>query len=89
MRLIDHPQFKEDYERYSKAISNISDIDQKNKLTILLNQFVNEVKTIDRGHEDLIMQGRLPESLLESKRKLVSLRKSLDTSLSLPRKSTS
>lgn len=87
MKLLDHPQFKEDYERYSQAISKISDNEEKIRLTNLLNQFVGVAKDIDRSHEDLASLKKLPESLSESKRKLVSLRKSLDTSLSLPRKS--
>ena len=87
MKLRDNPIFKEDYNRYQKQILEISDEHLKTELTDLLLMLSREVSAIDMHHETLLVNGRMPSSLSDSRSSLASIKKKLDAKLAASKKS--
>jgi hypothetical protein len=87
MKLRDNPIFKEDYNRYQKQILEISDEQLKTELTDLLLMLSREVSAIDMHHETLLVNGRMPSSLSDSRSSLASIKKKLDAKLAASKKS--
>jgi hypothetical protein len=81
MKLRDNPVFKEDYKRYQQQILEITDERLKVELTDLLLMLSREVSAIDMHHETLLINGRMPNSLSDSRSSLASIKKKLDAKL--------
>lgn len=82
MKLRDHPKFKEDYQRYQQQILEIKDDKVRMELTDLLISFSKEVSAIDMYHDALLLNGRMPSGVAESRNNLASIKKKLDARLS-------
>ena len=88
MKLRDNPKFKEDLNRYQQEISEIADDRVKAELKELLLMFTREAAAIDMHHDTLLINGRMPSAVSESRDNLASIKKKLDAKLSsLPKKS--
>lgn len=83
MKLRDHPKFKEDYAKYQQQILAVEDDNLRIELTDLLLSFSKEVTSIDMHHDTLLMNGRMPSGINESRNNLASIKKKLDAKLSL------
>lgn len=81
MKLRDNPKFKEDYERYQKEILSIENDTIRLELTDLLLSFSREVSAIDMHHDTLLLNGRMPSAISESRSNLASIKKKLDSRL--------
>jgi hypothetical protein len=86
MKLRDNPVFKEDYKRYQQQILEIADERLKVELTDLLLMLSREVSAIDMHHETLLINGRMPVSLTDSRSSLASIKKKLDAKLTTANK---
>ncbi len=82
MRLIDNPKFKEDYTNYQKKISLIENETLRTDCTNLLIEFGRAVAAIDAHHESLMIHGKMPVDISDSRANLASIKKKLDSKLS-------
>lgn len=82
MKLRDNPKFKEDYNRYQKQILEIEDENLRIELTDLLLMLSREVSAIDMHHDTLLINGRMPSGISDSRESLTSIKKKLDARLS-------
>jgi len=82
INLFNSPRFKEDYKNISLKIENITNEKFQSELKKLLVQLVNEVKNVDKMHERLIYDKKLPETNGDSKSRLLEIRKKIDKRLS-------
>lgn len=82
MKLRDNPKFKEDYNNYQQQILAVEDHHLRTELTDLLLLFSKEVSAIDMHHETLLINGRMPGGISESRSNLASIKKKLDAKLS-------
>lgn len=80
--LFDSPQFKADYKNYQEQIRQIADEGAQRELTMLLTQFVEQVKLIDRYHSELALSPRIPSGISETRSNLAACKKKLDAKLS-------
>jgi hypothetical protein len=87
MKLRDTPVFQEDYKRYQQQILEITDERLRVELTDLLLMLSREISAIDMHHETLLINGRMPASLADSRRSLASIKKKLDAKLAASKKS--
>lgn len=86
MKLRNNPKFKEDYENYQKQILTIEDSNLRKELTSLLSSFFDEVNAIDMHHDTLLINGKMPSGISESRNNLASIKKKLDAKLSMIKK---
>jgi hypothetical protein len=82
MSLKNNPVFKKDYAQYQTEIKQVTDQKLQKELTALLIELVNEVVTIDMNHDAMILTRKLPDATKDSRTKLASIKKKLDTKLS-------
>ena len=75
-------RFKEDYNNLSNRIDKITNEKLQSELRKLLVQLVNEVRNIDKNHERLLYDKKLPDSTVDSKSKLLEIRRKIDKRLS-------
>jgi hypothetical protein len=78
MQLIKNPRFIEEYNYFNNKINQINDSKIKSECVQLLNQLINEVKAIDRQHEDLVLATKLPSAIDDHKNNLISLRRKIN-----------
>ena len=74
-------RFKNDISRYSDAIDQISNDQEKLAAKKLLNDLINEVKNMDNMYIDMIYAKQLPTMGNEMREKIGSIRKQLDNKL--------
>ena len=82
IKLRDNPIFKKDHFQYQQDIKKVTDEKLQRELTLLLVELVNEVTVIDLHHDALLVTGKLPQATGDSRSKLASIKKKLDTKLS-------
>ena len=82
LNLSNSPRFKEDYNNLSNRIDKITNEKLQSELRKLLVQLVNEVRNIDKNHERLLYDKKLPDSTVDSKSKLLEIRRKIDKRLS-------
>lgn len=82
MKLKTHPKFLEDYNNYQKKILSVENEEVRSELSNLLNQFAQEVSAIDMHHDTLLINGRMPSGISESRSNLALIKKKLDARLS-------
>jgi hypothetical protein len=71
-------RFKNDLARYSNAIDEISNEQEKIAATKLLNDLIYEVKNMDNMYVDMVYANQLPTMGNEMRDKIVSIRKQLE-----------
>ena len=79
--LLKSEHFKKEYEEYYSKISKIRDPKIKGELETLLTRLVNEVKTIDNTHQELILNPKLPPALIDHRMNLQEIRQQLVSKL--------
>jgi uncharacterized protein YdhG (YjbR/CyaY superfamily) len=82
MQLIKNPRFVSEYKTWTTALDKIADPKRKNELQQLLNQLLQEVKAIDRQHEDLILSPKLPTATDDHRNNLREIRKKIHQKIS-------
>lgn len=82
MKLRDNPKFKEDLNRYQQEILEVADERLKTELKDLLLMFTREAAAIDMHHDTLLLNGRMPTAVADSRSNLASIKKKLDAKLS-------
>lgn len=75
------PAFKNDYERYQREIALVTDETAKSELIKLLSELIREVTALDMHHDAVMLSGKLPEGVQDSRTKVASVRKKLDAKL--------
>jgi hypothetical protein len=76
--LTSNERFKKEYTSFSEKISSISDDRLKNELKQLLQQLVNEAKSIDRQHEELFRGSKLAiDSVSDHRQSITRIRQQL------------
>lgn len=74
-------RFKNDVARYTAAIDNLSNEQQKLTAKKLLNDLIYEVKNMDNMYIDMVYAKQLPTMGNEMRDKITELRKKLDKAL--------
>lgn len=82
MRLFNSERFQKEYKDFKSKISQIDNERVKKELSALLDRLVEQVKAIDRKHEDLTQQTRLPNTIDDVRNELFETRKKITTKLS-------
>lgn len=88
MRLQETPRFKEDYKRYQKEISSITDEVLKAELTKIFVEFTRLVSDIDNHHSQLLMSNKLPADISDTRSKLSACIKKIESKLKNWKKKT-
>jgi hypothetical protein len=81
MKLQDNPQFQEDYKKYQKEISLITDDRMKKDLTDLLIEFSRQVAAIDQQHTQLFFSNKLPTDISETRLRLSECKRKIETGI--------
>lgn len=74
-------RFINEYKWFSERISKVENESLKTELNVLLNQLVNEVKTIDAQHEEIVMIKKMPDGINDTKNVLMTIRKKIANKL--------
>lgn len=77
MQIAKSKKFLDEYQSFKTQIDRIENKPVKDELTRLLNDLVNEVKSLDKKHDQLMFETKLPESVSDHRNKLVELRKKI------------
>lgn len=81
MSIKDSPIFKEDYAKLQKEIQEIVDEDTKKELTLMLLELSREVSSVDMHHDAILITGKMPDGIQDSRNKIASIRKKIDAKL--------
>jgi molecular chaperone GrpE (heat shock protein) len=81
MHLSKNENFIKEYNNFKNRIERVKDEKQKKPLDDLLNEIVGIVKEIDKRTELLAMRSKMPNGGDEPRKKLLDLRKKLDSRL--------
>jgi hypothetical protein len=81
IKLQNNPRFVEEYSNYQKRIADVTDKKIQEDLTGLLLQLRDQVRFIDRTHEQVFVTGRIPGELSDLRNDLLKHRKTLDQKL--------
>ena len=74
-------RFKQDYNRYSTAISELPEGDFKSQMNNTLTKLINEIKKLDSLHAEMVYTRQLPSMGSDMKSNITSLRRDLETGL--------
>lgn len=74
-------RFLTEYKWFSDRIAKVQNENLKSELTGLLSQLVNEVKTIDAQHEEIVLIKKMPDGVNDTKNTLMSIRKKIASKL--------
>lgn len=77
-RLQDSEEFKNDYKKYQKAISEIKNTQLQNDCVELLKELRSAVHWVDSIHDQMYITHRLPTDVSEARNKIAHARKQLD-----------
>jgi uncharacterized phage infection (PIP) family protein YhgE len=81
MQLSNSQRFLTEYQDFKDKISKIPNLNKRQELTDLLNQLVNEVRSLDNKHAELNQMSRMPSSVTDIRESLSSIRKTLHSRL--------
>lgn len=70
-------KFQNEYNGYIKRINLVETIRVKAELQGLLEKLIVEVRNIDRQHQQLVDRNTLPDSVSDSKNKVIEIRKKI------------
>ncbi len=85
--LTTNKKFIEDYNRYVKDISEITDQSLRTELTSLLGKLKEQVGYIDKNHQQLLISGRIPTEITDIRANIMSIKKSMDSKIDMWKKS--
>jgi len=74
-------RFQNDIARYRQAIDGLSDQNDKQEATRLLNDLIYAVKNMDNMHTDMVYKKQLPSLGNEFREKIITIRKNLESKL--------
>lgn len=77
--LQNNPRYKNDIDRYTKAIQNMEDGPAKDEVKKLLNDLIYAVKEMDNRFLDMIYSKQLPSIGNEMRDRITDLRKKLES----------
>ena len=78
LSLIKSSQFQIEYKDFFSKIQKIPDDHPvKQELTSMLNQLLQEVKSIDIQHQELTVMQNISSGVNDSKRKIIEIRRQL------------
>jgi len=77
MQLEKSQKFKKELHTYKTAMAEIDDQKQQQDLRILIERLIDEVKLIDKMHNDLHITNAIPETINSNRLKIVSIRKDI------------
>ncbi len=80
-KLLKTEKFLAEYRQWHDKIIRVQNADAKRDLLALLQNLVEEVKTIDSKHQDLFTTYRIPTNVEENKNKIVDIRKKIKKKL--------
>jgi len=80
-------KFIEDFNRYAKDISDITDQSLRSELNILLGRLKEQVGYIDKNHQQLLVSGRIPTEITDIRANIISIKKSLDSKIDMWKRS--
>ena len=83
MLLSDNQRFRDDVQRYTEAINNLQDQQQKSQATRLLNDLIQAVKQLDNRYLDMVYARQLPSMGNEMRDNITHIRKQLENKLRL------
>jgi septal ring factor EnvC (AmiA/AmiB activator) len=83
MLLSDNQRFRDDIKRYTEAINNLQDQQQKSQATRLLNDLIQAVKQMDNRYLDMVYARQLPSMGNEMRDSITHIRKQLENTLRL------
>ena len=82
LSLIKSSQFQIEYKDFFSKIQKIPDDHPvKQELTSMLNQLLQEVKSIDIQHQELTVMQNISSGVNDSKRKIIEIRRQLTKKL--------
>lgn len=81
MQLTRNERFLKEYADFKNKIDRIKNENIKIELTSILGQLLNEVRSIDQAHRDVLLTNKMPSALNDSKDKIQALRKKIFTKL--------
>jgi flagellar biosynthesis/type III secretory pathway chaperone len=81
MLLSNNTVFIQEYSDFKSQIDKIENQSTKEQLQNLLNKLLVEVQSLDRRHEELIINPRMPSSVLDHKTNISELRKKIKTKI--------
>lgn len=81
MRLLQHPNFVKEYTEFSEKISKITNPDHKKELEQLLSNLVSAVKSIDKHHEEAILNRKSVSMDTSKKDEITDLRRRIKNAL--------
>jgi hypothetical protein len=82
MQLSKNPRFLSEYNAWNQFADKIIDEKMKKEFKQLLNQLLQEVRAVDRQHEDLILSPKLPTAVDDHKSSIQDLRKRINQKVS-------
>ncbi len=74
-------RFKSDVKRYTEAIEQLPESQNKTEAKKLLNNLIYEVKNMDNMYLDMVYSRQLPSLGNELREKITAIRKQLDNKL--------
>lgn len=85
--LTTNKKFIEDYNRYIKEITEITDQSLKSELNALLGKLKEQVGYIDKNHQQLLISGRIPTEITDIRANIISIKKSMDSKIDMWKRS--
>lgn len=85
--LTTNPKYIEDYNRYVNEISAITDQSLKAELLNLLGRLKEQVGHIDKNHQQLLVNGRIPTEITDIRANIISIKKSMDSKIDMWKRS--
>ncbi len=74
-------RFKQDYDRYTAAISTLPEGEFKSRMSSTLEKLVNEIKKLDGLHSEMVYTKQLPSMGTDLKSIITELRRDLEIGL--------
>lgn len=80
-KLLKSEKFITEYKQWYDRAVKVENEEAKKSLILLLQNLVEEVKTIDSKHQDLFTTHRIPTNVDENKQKIIDIRKKIEKKL--------
>lgn len=77
LQLSQSSTFKKDFEYFKSKIDEITSVQVKNDLKLLLDKLVSEVKNLDQLHTELSVTNKLPIGTTDTRNSLNSIRQEI------------
>jgi len=78
MQLESSEKFKAELKRYQKKLNEIENTRTHQDMRMLIDQLINEVRAIDKQHNDLHITNSIPEGVNSSRAKIVEIRQKIE-----------